>query len=118
LYEYIDKDIRDMDLIKSNETDTEDVSGNNADTAADDVAMPVDPDEPVYCTCRQVQSDMMVGCDNMDCAHGEWFHFHCVGLTVAPPEKVKWFCEDCRPAFVKVANQWNYDTNEPPKKKK
>lgn len=23
-----------------------------------------------------------IGCDNEDCEHGEWFHYHCVGLEM------------------------------------
>lgn len=23
-----------------------------------------------------------IGCDNEDCEHGEWFHYHCVGLEI------------------------------------
>lgn len=58
--------------------------------------MPVDPNEPVYCYCRGPSSGTMVGCDNEDCAR-EWFHLPCVGLTVVPPEHVKWYCKECRP---------------------
>ncbi|VDN04721.1 unnamed protein product [Thelazia callipaeda] len=54
--------------------------------------MPVDPDEPTYCTCQQVSHGQMIMCDNKQCAI-EWFHFQCVGLTEAP--KGKWFCERC-----------------------
>ena len=47
---------------------------------------PVDPNEPVYCTCHRVAFGGMIGCDNDDC-EVEWFHFACVGLTeqVRPP---------------------------------
>ncbi|CAN0554378.1 unnamed protein product, partial [Ectocarpus sp. 8 AP-2014] len=38
--------------------------------------------EPVYCVCRQVGWGDMIGCDNEDCEHGEWFHYHCVGLEM------------------------------------
>jgi len=50
-----------------------------------------------YCNpgCDQESGDM-VGCENDDCKHGEWFHFQCVGLTAHPPENAKWFCENCR----------------------
>uniref|UniRef100_A0A0K0EDV8 PHD-type domain-containing protein n=1 Tax=Strongyloides stercoralis TaxID=6248 RepID=A0A0K0EDV8_STRER len=33
----------------------------------------------------------MVGCDTCEC----WYHFHCVGLIVAPAEHESWYCEDC-----------------------
>jgi len=55
--------------------------------------MPVDPNEPVYCYCRQVSYGPMVACDNDNCER-EWFHFGCVGLTDEP--KGKWYCPDCR----------------------
>ncbi|VEL30202.1 unnamed protein product [Protopolystoma xenopodis] len=54
--------------------------------------MPVDPNEPTYCVCKQVSYGEMVACDNPDC-HVEWFHFGCVGLTVKP--KGQWFCPQC-----------------------
>lgn len=41
-----------------------------------------DPNEPVYCYCRQVSYGEMVGCDNPECSI-EWFHFECVGLTAS-----------------------------------
>ena len=40
---------------------------------------PIDPNEPLYCVCRQVAYGGMVACDNDDCPT-EWFHFACVGL--------------------------------------
>uniref|UniRef100_A0A915L2Q1 Inhibitor of growth protein n=1 Tax=Romanomermis culicivorax TaxID=13658 RepID=A0A915L2Q1_ROMCU len=60
--------------------------------AADVLDMPIDPNEPIYCTCRQVSYGQMIGCDNPDCPI-EWFHFNCVGLTTKP--KGKWFCAAC-----------------------
>lgn len=41
-----------------------------------------DPNEPVYCNCRQISFGEMVGCDNPECPI-EWFHFECVGLTAS-----------------------------------
>ncbi|GMT24742.1 hypothetical protein PFISCL1PPCAC_16039 [Pristionchus fissidentatus] len=81
------------------------------------VEMPIDPNEPLYCTCHAVSFGEMVCCDNPDC-RVEWFHFQCVGMVTGPPSKVKWFCEACRPGFKHVPNQWNYETNEAPKKMK
>merc|ERR1711976_310776 len=69
-------------LIKGNDPDLED--------------MPIDPNEPTYCVCKQVSYGHMIGCDNLDCAI-EWFHFGCVGLTVKP--KGKWYCPQCRHQF-------------------
>ncbi|CAJ0937450.1 unnamed protein product, partial [Mesorhabditis belari] len=60
--------------------------------------MPIDPNEPRYCTCNQVSFGEMVGCDNKNCKV-EWFHFQCVGLTEPPTGK--WFCEACSQARKK-----------------
>ncbi|CAM9225294.1 unnamed protein product [Hapterophycus canaliculatus] len=49
--------------------------------------------EPVYCVCRQVGWGDMIGCDNEDCEHGEWFHYHCVGLKQMDPGF--WLCPGC-----------------------
>lgn len=54
--------------------------------------MPVDPNEPTYCTCHQVSYGEMIGCDNAECPI-EWFHFGCVGLSAKP--KGKWYCAKC-----------------------
>ncbi|VDM33963.1 unnamed protein product [Hydatigera taeniaeformis] len=54
--------------------------------------MPIDPNEPTYCTCKQVSYGEMVACDNRDCPI-EWFHFGCVGLTAKP--RGQWFCPQC-----------------------
>ncbi|CAJ0937578.1 unnamed protein product, partial [Mesorhabditis belari] len=62
------------------------------------VDMPIDPNEPRYCTCNQVSFGEMVGCDNKNCKV-EWFHFQCVGLTEPPTGK--WFCEACSQARKK-----------------
>lgn len=60
--------------------------------------MPVDPNEPTYCTCQQVSYGEMIGCDNQDCPI-EWFHFGCMDLTHKP--KGKWYCPKCLPMFKK-----------------
>lgn len=52
----------------------------------------VDPNEPVYCTCRRVAFGSMVACDNEECPI-EWFHCPCVNLTKVP--KNAWFCASC-----------------------
>lgn len=54
--------------------------------------LPIDPDEPTYCSCNQVSYGEMIGCDNDECPI-EWFHFNCVNLTTKP--KGKWYCPDC-----------------------
>ncbi|PKU71811.1 PHD finger protein ING1 [Dendrobium catenatum] len=57
-----------------------------------DLELPVDPNEPTYCFCKQVSFGEMVACDNPDCKI-EWFHYGCVGLKEQP--KGKWFCPNC-----------------------
>ena len=52
----------------------------------------VDPNEPVYCTCRRVAFGSMVACDNEECPI-EWFHCPCVNLTKVP--KNEWLCPQC-----------------------
>ena len=52
----------------------------------------VDPNEPVYCLCRQVAFGNMVACDNEECSI-EWFHCSCVNLTKLP--KNEWLCPTC-----------------------
>ncbi|CAI6354780.1 unnamed protein product [Macrosiphum euphorbiae] len=56
------------------------------------VDMPIDPNEPTFCLCKQVSFGEMIGCDNPDCAI-EWFHFACLCLNTKP--KGKWFCPNC-----------------------
>ena len=43
----------------------------------------VDPNEPVYCTCRRIAFGEMIACDNEECQI-EWFHYSCVNLTKKP----------------------------------
>ncbi|KAL0916728.1 hypothetical protein M5K25_014261 [Dendrobium thyrsiflorum] len=57
-----------------------------------DLELPVDPNEPTYCFCKQVSFGEMVACDNPDCKI-EWFHYGCVGLKEQP--KGKWYCPNC-----------------------
>lgn len=56
------------------------------------VDMPLDPNEPKYCTCHQVSFGEMIACDNKECPI-EWFHFACVDLKSKP--KGKWYCPEC-----------------------
>jgi hypothetical protein len=75
-----------------------------ADAAKVDILeadLAVDPNEPVYCYCRQVSFGQMVACDNETCTR-EWFHFPCVGLTAEPTGK--WYCPDCRILLAKEAS--------------
>jgi len=57
--------------------------------------VPIDPNEPIYCFCKQVSYGAMICCDNKKCRY-EWFHFSCVGLKSQPKNsKKKWYCSDC-----------------------
>uniref|UniRef100_A0A0B7JT29 Chromatin modification-related protein n=1 Tax=Bionectria ochroleuca TaxID=29856 RepID=A0A0B7JT29_BIOOC len=62
-----------------------------------------DADEPTYCYCNGVSYGEMVACDSDECTR-EWFHLACVGLKVAPGEKSKWYCEDCKER-LKIGNK-------------
>jgi hypothetical protein len=53
----------------------------------------IDPNEPVYCICRQVAFGDMIACDNDACTV-EWFHYQCVNLTKKP--KSTWLCNQCK----------------------
>jgi hypothetical protein len=56
----------------------------------------VDPNEPIYCTCRKVSYGKMIGCENDSCKI-EWFHYACVGLTSNLQQAPDvWYCRDCR----------------------
>ncbi|ORY96483.1 hypothetical protein BCR43DRAFT_491769 [Syncephalastrum racemosum] len=67
-------------------------SKQHAEAAISLSNLPIDPNEPVYCYCRQVSFGEMVACDNDECEI-EWFHLECVGLR-APP-KGHWYCKNC-----------------------
>mmetsp|Transcript_21449 Transcript_21449/g.35903 ORF Transcript_21449/g.35903 Transcript_21449/m.35903 type:complete len:206 (+) Transcript_21449:238-855(+) len=58
-----------------------------------DTAPAYDPNEPVFCTCRQISYGNMIACEHENCPI-EWFHFPCVGLKSEPEEP--WFCAQCR----------------------
>ena len=58
----------------------------------------IDPNEPLYCTCRAVSYGRMVGCESDTCKY-EWFHFECVGLKDEP--KDTWYCQECTAALMK-----------------
>ncbi|KAI9506450.1 inhibitor of growth proteins N-terminal histone-binding-domain-containing protein [Coemansia spiralis] len=66
--------------------------GSTKALPSDFAEMPIDPNEPRYCYCRQVSYGEMVACDDENCEI-EWFHLGCVDLK-APP-KGQWFCKDC-----------------------
>lgn len=55
----------------------------------------IDPNEPVYCTCRRVSFGKMVACENSNCDI-EWYHYECVGLTEEfNSDQTKWVCPTC-----------------------
>ena len=57
---------------------------------APNIAQPV-----VHCSCGNVDSGNMIGCDNASCPH-EWYHWECVGLRKEPPRKRAWYCPSCQ----------------------
>ncbi|KAF0396455.1 inhibitor of growth protein 2-like isoform X3 [Gigaspora margarita] len=66
------------------------MAGTNAFTSG--FVQTVDPNEPVYCICRQVSFGEMIGCDGENCPI-EWYHLECVGLKAVP--EGRWFCDTC-----------------------
>ncbi|KAI9480967.1 MAG: hypothetical protein EXX96DRAFT_199018 [Benjaminiella poitrasii] len=70
----------------------------HAKAAASLSDLPIDPNEPLYCYCRQVSFGEMVACDNLECEI-EWFHLECVGLKTPP--RGKWYCKNCAPDLKK-----------------
>ena len=54
----------------------------------------VSTDMYTYCHCKDDRGGEMVGCDNKDCEHGEWFHLECLKMK-NPPRASRWYCPDC-----------------------
>ena len=55
-------------------------------------------EEQLYCICNKPYEEraFMIGCDNEDCKHGEWFHPTCVGLTNKEAKELEnWTCPPC-----------------------
>nr|XP_033940133.1 uncharacterized protein LOC117447530 [Pseudochaenichthys georgianus] len=48
---------------------------------------------PKWCLYRGEEKLPMIGCDSTNC-ETTWFHFECVGITVAP--KGSWYCDKCQ----------------------
>ncbi|KAF2754771.1 hypothetical protein EJ05DRAFT_132701 [Pseudovirgaria hyperparasitica] len=67
---------------------------------SDDIDVDDEAGEERYCFCNGVSHGQMIGCDNDDCPR-QWFHWECVGIKKAPPDKTKWYCDDCRKAMNK-----------------
>ncbi len=62
--------------------------------------MQIDPNEPVYCTCKRIAFGDMIACDNDACII-EWFHYECVNMIKKP--RNSWLCPDCSAAKRKAA---------------
>uniref|UniRef100_A0A1I8F1D0 non-specific protein-tyrosine kinase n=1 Tax=Macrostomum lignano TaxID=282301 RepID=A0A1I8F1D0_9PLAT len=58
-------------------------------------------DNSRYCICHDVSHGEMIACENPACPF-EWFHFACVGLTVAP--RGSWYCPRCKSAGATAAS--------------
>lgn len=56
--------------------------------------MPPDPNEPLFCYCKNISHGEMIACENEEC-DTEWYHFECVGIK--EPPKGKWYCGNCLP---------------------
>lgn len=69
---------------------------------AEEQATDPDPNEPRYCICNQIAFGDMVACDCDGCAV-EWYHYSCVGVTVAP--EGKWYCPQCILTMKKRSNK-------------
>ena len=69
----------------------------NDDNGDENGANAIDPNEPVYCVCRQIAHGDMIACDNEDCAI-EWFHYQCVNLNPLKKTKNNWLCPSCKSA--------------------
>ena len=50
------------------------------------------PDDEVWCSCREKEHGRMVACYNSKCSI-IWFHYACVGIKRKP--KGKWYCPHC-----------------------
>ncbi|OPB45354.1 hypothetical protein A0O28_0075640 [Trichoderma guizhouense] len=70
---------------------------------------PNDPNELQYCLCNKGSAGIMIRCDNVESCKYKWFHLECVGLTVAPSSKDKWYCPDCR-GHVNIGEKANIDS--------
>lgn len=70
-----------MNAEKKNKKKRKKSQEEDAETGADGAPY-IDPNEPVYCFCRQISYGAMVACENPDCTI-EWFHFPCVNLIEA-----------------------------------
>ncbi|MCJ1434180.1 hypothetical protein MMC27_003547 [Xylographa pallens] len=70
--------------------------------------LPVDEEE-LFCVCLSVESKYpggMVECTNASKCLARWFHFRCIGMTVAPGEDDDWFCTRCIQRRIGRAGDW------------
>ncbi|KAK9449753.1 uncharacterized protein V1518DRAFT_414571 [Limtongia smithiae] len=51
-----------------------------------------DEDKRLFCICRDVAHDNMIGCDNKNCEI-EWYHLKC--LNMKKPPVGEWYCDRC-----------------------
>ncbi|CAJ0756153.1 1534_t:CDS:2, partial [Entrophospora sp. SA101] len=72
---------------------------SDGNTFSSNYIQTVDPNEPVYCICRQVSFGEMIGCDGENCPI-EWFHLDCVDLKAVP--EGRWYCEHCMSTMNQV----------------
>ncbi|KIW02454.1 uncharacterized protein PV09_06264 [Verruconis gallopava] len=77
------------DLVDEGEIDDAEMDDGDMDGAEEDA------NEAKYCYCNDVSYGEMVACDNENCER-EWFHLKCAGLSRAPDENTKWYCDECK----------------------
>ena len=56
--------------------------------ASDVLDMPVDPNEPTYCICRQVSYGEMIGCDNPDVSFTVLLSGVFISINCTTPKKI------------------------------
>ena len=49
----------------------------------------------IYCYCKQGKGGEMIGYDNKECQHGQWFHLLCLKMK-RTPRASKWYCPNCQ----------------------
>ncbi|CAG8543034.1 7134_t:CDS:2 [Dentiscutata erythropus] len=82
----------DLNILDPNADAYENTLMTGTNSFSSGFVQPVDPNEPVYCICRQVSFGEMIGCDGENCPI-EWYHLDCVGLKAVP--EGRWYCDTC-----------------------
>ncbi|KAF2434482.1 hypothetical protein EJ08DRAFT_605837 [Tothia fuscella] len=82
----VDVDIEQVEV----DAEVEDVEEGEGEAEGEE-----ESNEPKYCYCNDVSYGEMVACDYEHCVR-EWFHLRCAGLSKAPDENVKWYCDECK----------------------